>query len=174
MHGSHCQNMPSLLIHHNILSAWLLQNPQTSVVCQLTAVCSSILSAGNEKKSLHWIRVLHPILSHHKGNFNNKCDTHNWLILFGSGLSWFVQTMWSNSNHQCLGKLFMLGMFSTNSLMIESYHVRRRMHFHKQEKSFCKPLKISDQFKSENYFMPKQVDNAPWLQRFFICNLNPQ
>lgn len=62
---------------------------------------------------------------------------------------------------QCLGKLFMLGMFSTNSLMIDSYHVRRRMHYHEQEKSFCKPSKISDQFKSENHFMLKQVVNAP-------------
>lgn len=95
---SHCQNMPSLLIHHNILSAWLLQSPQTSVVGQLTAVCSSVLPAGNEKKILHWFSVLHSIFSHHKGNFNNKCDTHNWLILFGSGLSWFVQATWSNSN----------------------------------------------------------------------------
>lgn len=110
--------------------------------------------------------VLHSIFSHHKGNFNNKIDTHDWLILLGSDLSWFVQIIRSNSIHQCLEKLFMLGIFSTNSIKRDSYH-GRRMHWHKQEKGFCKPSKLSVQVQSENYFMLNSLVYTSRLQNFY-------
>lgn len=55
----------------------------------------------------------------------------------------------------------------TNSIKKDSYHGRRRMHWHKQEKGFCKPSKLSVQVKSENYFMLNSLVYTSWLQNFY-------